>query len=244
MNPLSKLLFVVIVGMPLLLTLDPVSATVTLALEACVMPFILRGTKVPARRTAILSLAILIGGLTSGLVTLLYANPAGRLWFELGPIHVTDNSIELALATTLRVAALSVPAVLLFATTDITDLADALTQHSPAPERFVIGALAGLRTLQLASTDLLLVRRARRARGVSNSGPLVVIPMLVLSLRRAETLSLAMEARGFDSERQRTHFRTSVVTWRDWFTVGIALTIAAISTYVSVVTGAWHFVIK
>jgi energy-coupling factor transport system permease protein len=252
MNPLTKLLFVVIVGFPLLLTLDPVSSGVTLILEAAVMPAMLRGTHVRKRRTLWLSMAIVVGGMAAGLVALLYGTPGGRVWFEFGPVHITDNSLELALATTLRVAALSIPAVLLFATTDMTDLADALAQRTRTPERFVIGSLAGLRTLQLASTDLAQVRRARRARGLPTKPIRQVIPLLVLSLRRAETLSLAMEARGFDAYNgagrdtgiARTHFRTSPVTWRDPLVIVVAVIIGGVSTGVSIAMGAWTFVIN
>jgi energy-coupling factor transport system permease protein len=250
MNPLSKLLFVIIVGTPLLLTLDLVSATLTLVFEAIVLPFLLRGTRVPSRRIVpgrrvVLGLLVVgSGAVMSGVVTLLYASPAGRVWFEFGPATISDNSIELAVATTLRIAALCVPAVVLFATTDITDFADALAQHARAPERFVVGALAGMRTLQLASADLSFVRRARRARGVSAGGLRVVMPLLVLSLRRAETLSLAMEARGFDSGQVRTHYRTSIFTMRDTIALVLAVAIAVVSNGVSIAMGAWNFVIS
>jgi energy-coupling factor transport system permease protein len=250
MNPLSKLLFVIIVGTPLLLTLDWVSAALTLVLEASVLPFLLRGTAAPRRqimpgRRIVLGLMVVgVGAVMSGFVTLLYASAAGRVWFEFGPATISDNSIELAVATTIRIAALCVPAVVLFGTTDITDFADALAQHARAPERFVVGALAGMRTLQLASADLAFVRRARRARGVSAGGIRVVMPLLVLSLRRAETLSLAMEARGFDSGQVRTHYRTSVFTRRDTISLVLAVAISAVSTGVSIATGAWSFVIN
>jgi energy-coupling factor transport system permease protein len=250
MNPLSKLLFVIIVGTPLLLTLDWVSAALTLVLEASVLPFLLRGTAAPRRqimpgRRIVLGLMVVgVGAVMSGFVTLLYASAAGRVWFEFGPATISDNSIELAVATTIRIAALCLPAVVLFGTTDITDFADALAQHARAPERFVVGALAGMRTLQLASADLAFVRRARRARGVSAGGIRVVMPLLVLSLRRAETLSLAMEARGFDSGQVRTHYRTSVFTDRDRFSLVLAGVIAVVSTGVSIAIGAWSFVIN
>ncbi|CAB4553366.1 unannotated protein [freshwater metagenome] len=256
MNPLSKLLFVIIVGTPLLLTLDWVSATLTLVLESSVLPVLLRGTRlqgrqivaggrVALRRRIVLGLFVVgAGAVMSGVVALLYASPAGRVWFEFGPATISDNSIELVIATTIRIAALCVPAVVLFATTDITDFADALAQHAQAPERFVVGALAGMRTLQLASADLAFVRRARRARGVSAGGIRVVMPLLVLSLRRAETLSLAMESRGFDSGQERTHYRTSVFTMRDTIALVLAVAIAIVSTGVSIATGAWSFVIN
>jgi energy-coupling factor transport system permease protein len=70
------------------------------------------------------------------------------------------------------------------------------------------------------------------------------MPLLVLSLRRAETLSLAMEARGFDSGQVRTHYRTSVFTDRDRFSLVLAGVIAVVSTGVSIAIGAWSFVIN
>ena len=72
------------------------------------------------------------------------------MYFEWLFIRVSDGSLELALATLLRVLAIGLPAVALFITIDPTDLADGLAQTLRLPARFVLGALAGLRLIGLA----------------------------------------------------------------------------------------------
>jgi hypothetical protein len=53
-----------------------------------------------------------------------------------------------------------------FATTDPTDLADALVQNAKAPARFAIGALAAMRLLPLLGAEWQALALARRARGI------------------------------------------------------------------------------
>ena len=58
-----------------------------------------------------------------------------------------------ALGLVLRVLAIALPGVLVFATTDPTDLADALVQNAKAPARFAIGALAAFRLVPLLGQE-------------------------------------------------------------------------------------------
>lgn len=249
MNPLVRVVFVVIVSVPLLFSLDPVSAGVTLALEFMTLPLWSNARRLSVDRWSVITATLAAAVALSGLVTLLYGRAGGAELLTWGPVHVTQMSASLAFATTLRVAALVFPAVLVFATMDIAELADSLTQIARLPARFVWGAMAGLRLIELTSIDFRQVRFARRARGLAG-GPLrALMPLMVLSLRRAESISLAMEARGFDageapSRTTRTNYRTSVVSWRDTLGVVVALLIATVAIVVSLVTGEWHFVLS
>ena len=250
MNPLARIVFVIIVSVPLLVSLDAISAGVTLALEIATWPLWRGSIRLTSRRTVLLIAVVATGVVTSGIATLLYGHAGGANLFTWGPVRVTELSATLAVATMLRVAALALPSVLVFATLDIAHLADALDQLAHLPARFVWGSVAGLRLIQLTSTDFLQVRFARRARGLP-SGPLrALMPLLVLSLRRAESLSMAMDARAFDPGTQnhtgtaRTHYRASVLTWRDGVGVTVAVIIATFAVVLAVTTGEWHFVLS
>ena len=250
MNPLARIVFVIIVSVPLLVSLDAIDAGVTLLLEIATWPLWRGSIRLTARRTGLLIAVVATGIVTSGIATLLYGRAGGAELFTWGPIRVTELSATLALATMLRVAALVLPSVLVFATLDIAHLADALDQLAHLPARFVWGSVAGLRLIQLTSTDFMQVRFARRARGLS-SGPLrALMPLLVLSLRRAESLSMAMDARAFDPgtlnhpATARTHYRASVLTWRDGVGIAVAMIIATCAVIFSVISGEWHFVLS
>ena len=63
------------------------------------------------------------------------------------------KSINLAIATAIRVAAIAVPGVILALGLDPTDLADGLVEILHFSPRFVYGGLAGLRMFTLLQED-------------------------------------------------------------------------------------------
>ena len=163
-------------------------------------------------------------------------------------MQVTDGSIELAIATGLRILAIGLPAVVLFITVDPTDLADGLAQVAKLPARFVLGGLAGLRLVGLFLDDWRALELARRARGLGDGRAFArlgsqAFALLVLSIRRGSKLATAMEARGFGADSQRTWARESTFGAREWALVGIGLVIAVLAVVVSVATGSWNFVL-
>ena len=248
-SPLAKLCAAGILGVVLLLSLDPVSAVVALVFELALLPW----AGVPARRLLRILTPLLIAAPFAGLATLLYGRDGGAVLVQIGPWTITSAEVELAVAITLRVLAVALPAVVLFATTDPTDLADGLAQLWKLPARFVIGALAAIRMLGLMRQDWQMLRLARRARGVADGGgPIAALgrlgnqamALLTIAVRRGSLLTTAMEARAFDAPVQRTWARIARFTPRDaWFVVGAAV-IAIIAVMMAVMTGAWNFVIS
>ena len=81
---------------------------------------------------------IAIGAL-AGLTTVLYGQSSGTVYVEWWLVEVSDGSIALGVATTLRVLAVGIPAVLLFVTIDPTN----------AGFTFVVGSEGGKRILIL-----------------------------------------------------------------------------------------------
>ncbi|WP_298118733.1 energy-coupling factor transporter transmembrane protein EcfT [uncultured Aurantimicrobium sp.] len=248
-SPLAKLCAAGILGIVLLLSLDPVSALVALIFELALLPW----AGVPARRLLKIVTPLLIAAPFAGLAGLLYGRDEGDVVASLGPWNITKGEVALAVTITLRILAVALPAVVLFATTDPTDLADGLAQLWKLPARFVIGALAAIRMLGLMRQDWQMLRLARRARGVADGGGPVAslvrlgtqaMALLTIAVRRGSLLATAMEARAFDAPVQRTWARVAMFTSRDaWFVVGAAA-IAIIAVVMAVMTGAWNFVIS
>ena len=152
-------------------------------------------------------------------------------------------------ALAVRVLALALPGVLLFASTDPVRLADALTVHWRVPGRFAYGALAALRLVPLLASEWETIRLARRARGVDGgANPLSHLrlfagtgfALLVGAVRRASRLATAMDARGFDSGIPRTNARGSTLRVRDALFVAGAVLVCAVAVTLSVLTGVWH----
>jgi energy-coupling factor transporter ATP-binding protein EcfA2/energy-coupling factor transporter transmembrane protein EcfT len=240
-QPVASLIGVLALGACLVLSLDVVSAAVALALELALLPLL----RLPVR-TLLLRLApVLLAVPLTAVSIALYGRPSGREWFDLGFAHVTDGSLTLALATALRVLAVGVPAIALFVRVDPTDLADGLAQVLRLPARFVLGALAAVRMMTLLVDDWRQLAMARRARGLADSGRLrrgatMAFALLVLALRRATTLAVAMESRGFGAPGRRTWARVARFAGPEWAMVAVLVGIGVVSIAVAVSVGTWR----
>lgn len=243
-NPVAKLGVSALIAVPLILTLDPVSAAVALALESVLFLFAGIGWREFWLRTWPVWLAAPLTGLTIAL----YGETSGVVYVDWFVLRISEGSLALALATMLRVLAIALPSVVLFVTVDPTDLADGLGQVLRLPARFVLGALAGLRMIGLFLDDWRAMELARRARGVADRGRVrrflgMAFALLVLSIRRGAKLATAMEARGFGAPGRRTWARESRFGAAEWILLGIGAAISGIAVAAAVATGAWNFIL-
>ena len=239
-NPVAKLAAALILAVALALSVDIVSSGVALALELLLLP--LAGLRWQAfwRRTS----AVWITAPLAGVTVALYGRASGRVYLDALLVHVTDGSLQLALVTSLRVLAIALPAVALFATVDATEFADGLAQLLRLPARFVLGALAALRLLGLMREDWRALELARRARGVADRGRIrrfagLAFALFVLSIRRGSALATAMEARGFGGTAPRSWARPSHFGRREVALIVIAAAVAAVAITAAVATGQW-----
>lgn len=242
-NPVAKLAAALVVTVTLLLSIDPVSAGVTLVCVAALLP----AARLPWRMLWLRTWPLLVAAVLAAAATVLYGRPGGHTYVQWGLVHISDGSLALALAILLRVAAIALPAVVLLSTTDPTDLADGLSQLLHLPARFVLGALAGLRLVGLLLTDWRELSLARRARGVADTGRIrrffgQSFALFVLAIRRGAKLATAMEARGFGAPGPRTWARPSRLHRRDAVLVAVACGVAAASAAAALAAGTWAFV--
>lgn len=243
-NPVAKLAVSLAVSMALLLTVDVVTAGVALLLELACLPWCGLSPRSLLRRSWI----VLVAAVPAGVVTSWLGVDSGAVLLGLGPVTVTEGSLTAGVAITLRILAIGLPGVVLLATTDPTDLADALAQVLHLPHRFVLAALAGTRLFGVLAEEWQMLSLARRARGLGDDGWVgrlrtgagQTFALLVLSIRQATTLATAMEARGFGVSSRRTWARRSRFTLFDAAVVlgGVALAVAA--TAAGVAAGTWH----
>ncbi|WP_394553601.1 energy-coupling factor transporter transmembrane component T family protein [Agromyces sp. MMS24-JH15] len=242
-NPVARLLAALVLAVALVFSVDWVSALTALVLETV----LLLASGIPLGRFLRRSLPILVAALLTGLTILLYGQPSGRVHVDVLLITVSDGSIELAIATVLRVLAIGLPSVLFFADMDPTELADGLAQVLRLPARFVLGALAAFRLVGLMRQDWLYLGYARRARGVADHGRVrrvagQAFALLVFAVRRGAKLATAMEARGFGAHPTRTWARPSSLRGSDYALVALGLAVGLVSVALAVATGWWNFI--
>ncbi|MDQ1289790.1 MAG: energy-coupling factor transport system permease protein [Actinomycetota bacterium] len=249
-NPVAKLGVSLVVSLTLIVTVDPVTAGTALVLELLALPWCGLGPRALFRRGWV----VLVGALPAGAVTTLYGVDGGKVLLDLGLLTVTQGSAESGAAIALRVLAIGLPGVVLLATTDPTDLADALGQILRLPATFVLAALAGMRLFGLLVTEWEALRLARRARGLGDDGPLgrartaagQAFALLVLTIRRATVLATAMEARGFGAggpAARRTWARPSRLDAGDVVLLCGGVLLGAAATAAGVLAGTWELVL-
>lgn len=242
-NAVAKMAAALILTATLVLSIDWVSPAVAFAFELIALPFAGLGIRTLLRRTSVVWFAAFAGGFA----TLFFGVDSGATLIDLGAVRITDGSMMLAAAIALRVLAVALPGVVLFATTDPTDLADGMIQLLKLPARFVLGALAALRLVGLLIDDWQALAMARRARGVGGGIGVKrlagqAFALLVMSLRRGSKLATAMEARGFGTDAPRTSARVSTFAARDAVLVAVAAVIAAVAVGAAVRAGTWNFI--
>ncbi|GAA3937816.1 energy-coupling factor transporter transmembrane component T [Microbacterium soli] len=242
-NPVTKLVLALLLSVPLFASIDAVSALVAIGLQLLCLPL----TGLSPRTVLLRMLPIALFSPVAGVSMLLYAEPEGQVLWRFGIAVISEGSIALAVAVTLRVIALGLPTILLFGRTDPTQLGDALAQVAHLPSRFVLGVLAGARMLGLFLDDWRTMSLARRARGVGDHGALrrffsMAFVLLVFAVRRGTKLAMAMEARGFGSGIPRTWSRPSRLHVRDAVALAGGAAIMAVAIAAAVASGVFRFV--
>jgi energy-coupling factor transport system permease protein len=155
-------------------------------------------------------------------VQLLFA--PGTAFASFGPLHLSWRGLAIAGYLSLRLVVLVVASLLLTLTTPPIALTDALAWltrplrrlHVPTEELALMVTIA-LRFIPTLMQEIDMIMKAQRARGArfDRGGPLrraralvpVLVPLFILSFRRADELALAMEARCYlpGSPRTRLH---------------------------------------
>lgn len=214
-NPVAKLAAHLIVSLLLTVVFDPLTPLLFLALALLV-----------GRALARLRLRRLLGSLVpfwllgASLVVsnaLLVNDPArARPLWSWGPFTATIEGLLIGLALAERGVAIAAYSLLLVLSTDPEDLVRSLTQQARLPARLAYPALAAYRCLPLLGEEWAAIRLAQRLRGRGRRpGPAgwfreqgrLLVPLLAGAIRRADRVALAMDSRGFDGRRSRTHFR-------------------------------------
>jgi energy-coupling factor transport system permease protein len=245
-NPLAKLVAALVVLVALFASLDAVTAGIMLAVLVGLLP----ASGLPVR--AVVARAWPIGALAVaiGLFNVLFAaEQLGPTVIAIGPVRVGAETLGNGGGLMLRLIAVALAGLLATATSDPTDVADALIQQARVSPRFAIGALAGLRLLPLLAREAEVIGMARRARGVeAGRSPVAavrlagstILGLLVAAIRRGTRMARALEGRGFGARPCRTVARPQRMRASDWGWILGALILAGGAIGASVALGTWR----
>lgn len=241
LNPLARFGGVAALTLPLLFSVDWVSAVV--ALVGSVLAALLLGVNM--RAVAKYALPLWLAIPVAGLSMLLYGAVDGEIYWQWWFITISENSVSLSIAAMLRVAAIGLPAIMFLHAIDPTELGNSLAQIAKLPAHFVLAAVASARLLTLSERDFGQLRRARRARGIQGDRLRrtfsMILGLFVMALRRGAKLATAMEARGFGRADSRTYVHPSVLKPADYCFMLGGLLLALLAIGIAITTGEYRF---
>ncbi|AMX84488.1 ABC transporter permease [Geobacillus subterraneus] len=132
-------------------------------------------------------------------------------WFRWGLIHVTEESFWRGVHLGFRALALGLLGLIFSLTTRPVHLFYSLMQQLKLKPKYAYSFLAAVRLLPMMMEEFQTVHYALKVRGVPSRGGLskvkrYAIPLLSQSIRRAQRIAVAMEAKQFSGSGPRTFY--------------------------------------
>ncbi len=210
-NPSYKLLLSVVLFLLILLTHNiNVLANTTwmfvLLLLAC--------SGHPRSRVLLLLLPFTILFVCS-MTSMVFFGKGETTWFRFGLIHVTEESFYRGVHIGLKTVNMALAGLLFALTTRPVMLFYSLMQQLKIPPKYAYSFMAAFRLMPMILDEFWTLRMALKVRGIKEKhGPAgwygklrrYAIPLLAQSIRRAQRIAVAMEAKRFMAVKQRTFY--------------------------------------
>jgi energy-coupling factor transport system permease protein len=159
-------------------------------------------------------------------------------------LSVSENPFSRAIALSLRLVALMTSFSLFFLTVHPDQLSQALIQMRVRFE-FAFAMSMAMRYVPTLGQEAYAIMDAQRARGVEldkgnilkrirNIVP-IIVPLIIVSIRRALSIAESMESRGFGASEKRTYMDTLSFRKRDWAVTILSVLILSVLVYIRLV---------
>ena len=159
------------------------------------------------------------------------------LWF-------TSRGISVAARASLRLFCFALPLVSVLSITKLNDLANAVVQYLHVPYCYVFTITTAVRFVPIFAYEMSQITEAQMARGVEfdTKNPFkkiklmmpLIVPLLVLSVRKADCCALAAEERGFYLRTRKSSYKKYTFGWRGLVLIVISAIMIALPIVVSV----------
>ena len=179
----------------------------------------------------------------------IFLTPGKVLW-QWGILHVTEEGLKLAGRMAIRLTYLVIGSSLMTLTTTPNQLTDGLERllrplnklHVPIHEIAMMMSIA-LRFIPILTEELDKIMKAQMSRGVDfESGNIlergkklipVLVPLFIAAIRRASDLAMAMDARCYNGGEGKTRLHPLIYEKRDYIAYGIMLLYVVIMIFCS-----------
>ena len=168
-----------------------------------------------------------------------------------GPYTITAQQLFYHLNITMKVICVVPVALLFIACTDPSEFAASLATIGVSYRAGYAVSLA-LRYIPDVQREYINISQAQQARGIDLSGKdkfftrlknsvAILLPLVMSSINRIETVSNAMELRGFGKEKKRTWYMQRKFARNDWIAVGFAVVVLVVDLTVTFWDGSRYY---
>ncbi|MDE6846772.1 MAG: energy-coupling factor transporter transmembrane protein EcfT [Lachnospiraceae bacterium] len=168
-----------------------------------------------------------------------------------GPYTVTLQQLFYHLNMTMKVICVVPVALLFIACTDPSEFAASLANIGVS-YRIGYSVSLALRYIPDVQREYHNISQAQQARGIDLSGKdklftrmknsvAILLPLVLSSLNRIETISNAMELRGFGKNKKRTWYSLRRMKRNDWIVVALVLAVLVIDLVVTFWDGSRYY---
>ncbi len=168
-----------------------------------------------------------------------------------GPYTITPQQLFYHLNMTMKVACVVPVALLFIACTDPSEFAASLASIGVS-YRIGYSVSLALRYIPDVQREYHNISQAQQARGIDLSGKdkvftrmknsvAILLPLVLSSLNRIETVSNAMELRGFGKDKKRTWYSQRKMKRNDWLVIALAVTVFVVDMTVTFWDGSRYY---
>lgn len=168
-----------------------------------------------------------------------------------GPYTITLQQLFYHFNMTMKVICVVPVALLFIACTDPSEFAASLASIGVS-YRIGYSVSLALRYIPDVQREYHNISQAQQARGIDLSGKdklftrlknsvAILLPLILSSLNRIETVSNAMELRGFGKKKKRTWYAKRPMKRNDWLTIAFVLAIVIIDLVVTFWDGSRYY---
>lgn len=169
---------------------------------------------------------------------LFYLIPVGK-----GFLGITREGIFISLAMAFRMLAILLSFLVFLATTKTQDMVNIIVEKLNIPYDYAFMFLTSMRFIPTFMNEIKQISDAQKARGFVLEGwnPIkkvkaylpISVPLVLLSLKKAQQMALAMETRGYGTG-ERTHLRDVQINVIDIFFIVIMIILLGLAVTVRV----------
>lgn len=251
----TKLIFFILWSVAAMITYD----TRVLVCMLCMSIVIFKVSKIRVRDISVVLGLAAIFLLMNNLFVYLFSPEYGVGLYEsrtvvctiAGPYTITLQQLFYHLNMTMKVICVVPVALLFIACTDPSEFAASLASIGVS-YRVGYSVSLALRYIPDVQREYRNISQAQQARGIDLSGKdkvftrmknsvAILLPLVLSSLNRIETISNAMELRGFGKNKKRTWYRLRKMTRKDWLVVALVIVVLVIDLLVTFWDGSRYY---